>query len=246
MEPVLRPELSRANCRFEKTFVMKFILRSMLALTVFLIAAAMLAQKTTRIIFFGDSITEAGVRPAGFITLIGQALQQKGLSGQFDLVGAGIGGNKVYDLYLRMEEDVLAKNPDLVVVWIGVNDVWHKQSFGTGTDPDKFEKFYTAIIKKLQAKKIKVILCTPTTIGERSDFTNQQDGDLNRYSQIIRNLAKNNDCGLVDLREIFHTYELKNNPENKESGILTLDRVHLNEKGNQLVADSMLPVLTAK
>jgi lysophospholipase L1-like esterase len=56
----------------------------------------------------------------------------------------------VYDLYLRLEEDVLKKRPDVVVIWIGVNDVWHKTILGTGTDADKFEKFYTAIINKLK------------------------------------------------------------------------------------------------
>jgi lysophospholipase L1-like esterase len=206
----------------------------------------MIGQKPKRVVFFGDSITEAGVRPGGYISRLGEALKQKGLTGQYDLIGAGIGGNKVYDLYLRMEEDVLAKTPDIVVIWVGVNDVWHKQSSGTGTDPDKFEKFYTAIIKKLQAGNIRVILCTPSTIGERTDYTNQQDGDLNKYSQIIRSLAKNYHCDLVDLRKIFLDYNLQHNPDNKESGILTVDRVHLNERGNQLVADSMLPVLLQK
>jgi lysophospholipase L1-like esterase len=143
-----------------------------------------------------------------------------------------------------MEDDVLALNPDVVFIWVGVNDVWHKQSFGTGTDPDKFEKFYTAIINKLLDKHIRVILCTPAVIGEKADFTNQQDGDLNAYSQIIRNLAQKWHTGLVDLREVFHNYEQKNNPGNKDSGILTLDKVHLNDAGNQLVAEKMLEALT--
>ncbi|MES1161019.1 MAG: GDSL-type esterase/lipase family protein, partial [Bacteroidota bacterium] len=181
----------------------------------------------------------------GYIVMMKDALTQKGLGSQYDLIGAGIGGNKVYDLYLRMQDDVLAQNPDVVVIWVGVNDVWHKQSYGTGTDPDKFEKFYTAIINKLLDKHIRVILCTPAVIGEKADFTNQQDGDLNAYSQIIRNLAQKWHTGLVDLREIFHNYELKNNPGNKESGVLTLDRVHLNEAGNQLVAEKMLETLTS-
>jgi lysophospholipase L1-like esterase len=51
---------------------------------------------------------------------------------------------------------------------------------------------------------------------------------------------------LVDLRELFHNYELKNNPGNKESGILTVDKVHLNDAGNQLVASAMLDALTAR
>ncbi|MFI5155889.1 MAG: SGNH/GDSL hydrolase family protein [Chitinophagales bacterium] len=222
---------------------MKSFLRSCLLLLCLGIATSMLNQKITRIVFFGDSITQAGVQKGGYITLIGESLQKKGLAENYELIGAGIGGNKVYDLYLRMDDDVLAKNPDVVVIWVGVNDVWHKTSFGTGTDADKFEKFYTAIIKKLQAKNIRVILCTPACIGEKTDYTNQQDGDLNKYSQIIRDLAKKNNCELIDLRKIFLEYNLKNNPENKESGILTSDRVHLNPAGNQQVADKMLEVL---
>ncbi len=225
---------------------MKYIIRCLLFSVLFLTAVSMVNQKPKRIVFFGDSITQAGVSPNGFITKIGEALKQKGLASEYELIGAGIGGNKVYDLYLRMDSDVLVRNPDIVVIWVGVNDVWHKASFGTGTDPDKFERFYTAIIKKLQARNMRVILCTPSTIGEKTDYTNQQDGDLNKYSQIIRDLAKRYNCDLIDLRRIFLDYNLKHNPENKESGILTVDRVHLNEQGNQLVADSMLPVLTGK
>lgn len=202
--------------------------------------------KTQKVIFFGDSITYMGARPGGYIVRMKDALEKKNLGSDFDLVGAGIGGNKVYDLYLRMDDDVLQQNPDIVFIYIGVNDVWHKASYGTGTDADKFEKFYAAIINKLLDRHIKTILVTPAVIGERSDYTNQQDGDLNAYSQIIRNLAQKFHTGLVDLREIFHTYELKNNPSNKESGVLTVDKVHLNDAGNQLVADSMLDALVSK
>ena len=215
-------------------------------LILFISAASLTFQKTTRVVFFGDSITEMGARPGGYITRIQDALSQKGLANQYELIGAGVGGNKVYDLYLRMDDDVLAKKPDVVFIWIGVNDVWHKATSGTGTDPDKFEKFYTAIINKLLDKHIKVILVTPAVIGEKTDVTNQQDGDLNSYSQIVRNLAQKWHCELVDLREIFHNYELQNNPGNADRGILTVDRVHLNEKGNQLVADKMLDVMLAK
>jgi lysophospholipase L1-like esterase len=203
-------------------------------------------SKTQKVIFFGDSITELGAKPGGYIVKMKDALTQRGIGGQYDLVGAGVSANKIYDLYLRMEDDVVSQNPDVVFIWIGVNDVWHKQTFGTGTDADKFEKFYTAIINRLLDKHIRVILVTPAVIGEKNDFTNQQDGDLNAYSQIIRNLAQKWHCGLVDLREIFHNYELKNNPGNKVSGILTADRVHLNPAGNQLVADEMLGVLLQK
>ena len=225
---------------------MRLISRAALLLILFTAAASMTHKRSTRVVFFGDSITQQGAQPGGYIVRLKEALEKAGKSGDYDLIGAGIGGNKVYDLYLRMDDDVLSQKPDVVVIWIGVNDVWHKASSGTGTDADKFEKFYTAIINKLLDKHIKVILCTPAVIGEKTDFTNMQDGDLNAYSQIIRNLAQKFKCGLVDFRETFHNYELKNNPANKESGILTKDRVHLNDAGNQLVADKMLEILDAK
>lgn len=196
-----------------------------------------------KIIFFGDSITQAGVNPGGYITKMNGLVSDAKLADRYELIGAGIGGNKVYDLYLRMEDDVLAKSPDIVVIYVGVNDVWHKRTHGTGTDADKFEKFYNAIIKKLQDKNIKAVLCTPAAIGEKNDNSNELDGDLNHYCNIIRRLAKSNDLPLIDLRKIFMDYNSKFNTDNKESGILTTDRVHLNDKGNQLVADEMWKVL---
>jgi lysophospholipase L1-like esterase len=214
------------------------------ALTVILFAFIPVEKK--KVIFFGDSITEAGVQPGGYITQLREIIKNESKADNFDLIGAGIGGNKVYDLYLRLESDVLSANPDIVVIYIGVNDVWHKQSHGTGTDPDKFERFYLALIKKLKEKNIQVILCTPAVVGEKTDFSNQLDGDLNSYSSIIRKIAATQALQLVDLRKAFLEYNLANNPDNKESGILTTDRVHLNEKGNKLVAEKIWEILKRK
>lgn len=206
----------------------------------FIVAALLTTQDVKKkVIFFGDSITEAGVKPGGYVLKVADLAAKESKSAQYDFIGSGIGGNKVYDLYLRLEDDVLSKNPDVVVIYIGVNDVWHKQSHGTGTDYDKFEKFYNALIKKIQAKGAKIILATPAVVGERTDFSNELDGDLNRYSSLIRSIARNNNLPLVDLRKAFLEYNKANNPENKESGILTTDRVHLNDKGNELVATEM-------
>ncbi|HET9826581.1 MAG TPA: SGNH/GDSL hydrolase family protein [Chitinophagaceae bacterium] len=204
-----------------------------------LFAVPFVPQKKKRVIFFGDSITQQGVDPGGYIARIDSMCKLENKSAGFEFIGSGIGGNKVYDLYLRLDDDVLSKNPDIVVIYIGVNDVWHKTSFGTGTDPDKFEVFYNAILKKLKEKNIRAILCTPAVIGERTDFSNPQDGDMNRYSGIIRSIAQKNSLPLVDLRQKFLDYNKQHNTENKESGVLTRDRVHLNSKGNQLVADEI-------
>ena len=221
---------------------MKF-LSSIMPFAALLLLALINPQKKIKVIFFGDSITQAGVQPNGYITKLDSIIKQSHLPNSVELVGAGIGGNKVYDLYLRMDDDVLSKNPDVVVIYVGINDVWHKASSGTGTDADKFEKFYRAIIKKLQNKNIKVIVCTPSVIGERNDNSNQQDGDLNQYSKIIRAIAKDLSIPVCDLREGFLTYLKTNNPTNAEKEILTSDRVHLNNKGNLFVATQMWPVL---
>lgn len=198
-------------------------------------------KEPKRIVFFGDSITQAGVNADGYVTKIQNQLEKK-FPGQYLSIGSGIGGNKIYDLYLRKEE-MLEHKPDIVVMYIGVNDVWHKSSSGTGTDADKFERFYTKIIDEFKSKNIRVILATPAVIGERHDHSNSQDGDLNHYSNIIRKIAKDKSVDLVDLRNAFMNYSKANNPENLEKGILTTDRVHLNEKGNQFVADEMLKVI---
>jgi len=210
---------------------------------VFIGLTAFTAMQKKKVIFFGDSITAAGVKPGGYIVRIGEMAATEKVGDQYEFVGAGIGGNKVYDLYLRLEDDVLNKNPDIVVIFVGVNDVWHKRSYGTGTDADKFEKFYAALIAKMKARNIKVVLCTPAAIGERTDFSNELDGDLNYYSNIIRGLAKKNDLPLIDLRKSFLEYNKQNNTENKESGILTVDRVHLNDMGNEFVAGQMWKII---
>ena len=212
--------------------------RTLLVITACIFLLALTPQKKIRVIFFGDSITAAAIKPGGFISRI-DSLSKVERNDSYEFLGAGISGNKVYDLYFRLEQDVLSKYPGVVVIFIGVNDVWHKRSSGTGTEPDKFEKFYQAIIDKLKANSIRIILCTPAVIGEKTDNTNEQDGDMNSYSNIVRGLAMKNKLLLVDLRKIFIDYNLKNNPENKDRGILTIDRVHLNGQGNQVVAIAM-------
>ncbi len=211
-------------------------------ITVFIACMFMMSfrgEKKKKIVFFGDSITQAGVDKGGYIDVLQNMITEKGAGDKFELNGAGVSGNKIYDLYLRIEKDVLDKKPDVVVIWVGVNDVWHKSSSGTGTDFDKFGRFYDAVVKKIQQGGAKVIVVTPAAIGEKNDYSNAQDGDLNGYSSWLRKYVKDNGLGLVDLRNIFHEYSLAHNPDNLSKGILTSDGVHLNAKGNALVAEEM-------
>lgn len=220
---------------------MKTILKPLAMLSAFAMILLLSAMnlKPKKIIFFGDSITQAGVKPGGYVDLIKKALDPA----KYEVIGAGIGGNKVYDLYLRMEDDVLNKKPDVVVIYIGVNDVWHKLSSRTGTDYDKFIGFYNALIKKIRNNGARVVLCTPAVIGEKKNNANEMDADLDKYSGAIRDIAAKNNLPLCDLRTIFKTYDAAHNTEDKEKGILTSDGVHLNDKGNQTLADKLLPLV---
>ncbi len=207
-----------------------------MACAIFLLIAMKSNRK--RVVFFGDSITQQGATKAsGYINMLKKQVD----TNKFELIGAGIGGNKVYDLYLRLEEDVLAKKPDLVFIYVGINDVWHKQSSRTGTDYPKYIKFYQALIDKIKATGSKIVLCTPSVIGEKKTGTNELDTELDKYSTGIRELATKNNLPLCDLRKAFTSYEEKNNEQDLEKGILTTDRVHLNDQGNLFVAEQMLP-----
>ena len=199
-----------------------------------------------KVLFFGDSITYNGTSWDGaYINLIAKYAKESEIS-DVEFIGSGVPGDRVTDLYLRLEKDVLSQNPDIVVIFIGVNDIWHKILSGTGTDYKKFGLFYDALVNKLQDQTIQVILCTPTTIGEKTDFTNECDGDLNKYSQWIRDYAEANKIPHVDLRKAFLDFNLKKNMGNMEKGVLTADGVHLKPEGSKLVAKEIWKIVKSE
>jgi lysophospholipase L1-like esterase len=201
-------------------------------------------KKGERIVFLGDSITAGGVSPKGYVTLIKNTLVEKHKDLGIEIIGAGISGNKVPDLQRRLEKDVLAKKPTLVVIYIGINDVWHgEKDPARGTAKDKFEAGLKEIIGKVQGAGARVVLCTPSVIGEKKSGANTLDARLDEYADISRKVAKDTDSPLCDLRKAFVDHLAKNNPDDKERGILTGDRVHLNEAGNKLVAQTILAVI---
>ena len=204
-----------------------------------------------KVIFLGDSITQNAVINSedfkGFISLLEENVNQN-----TELIGKGIGGDKVSDLLTRYKDDVIKLNPDIVFIYIGINDVWHKYDYGTGTDIDLYENGLRQIINDLKENGVEIILCTPTVIGEnKGEFTlvNQfkdietmeiMNNDLDDYSDVIRKLSKEFDTKLLDLRKIFMQYISENNPKNKSKGVLTTDGVHLNNLGSKLIANEMI------
>ncbi len=200
--------------------------------------------KGDRIVFLGDSITQAGAGPKGYVSLIRNAIDEKHKDLGIEVIGAGISGNKVPDLQRRVDKDVIAKKPTIVVIYIGINDVWHgEKDPARGTSPEKFEAGLKEVIGKCTAAGARVVLCTPSVIGEKSDGSNKLDAQLDQYSDISRKVAGELRLTLCDLRKAFMDHLKAHNADQKEAGVLTSDRVHLNDAGNRFVADVMLKSL---
>ena len=194
-----------------------------------------------QVVFLGDSITQSGrTLEFGFINLLEESVDSE----RFNLIGKGVSGDKVSDLLVRYENDVLAQNPDIVFIYIGINDVWHTYDLGKGSDIDFYEKGLRKIIADIKRRGSKIVLCTPTVIGESLTFEDEleskRDRELDAFSGVVRNLSSEFNTEILDLRTIFKDYLIENNKNNSYQDFLTNDGVHLNEAGNKLVADNML------
>jgi lysophospholipase L1-like esterase len=192
-----------------------------------------------KIIFFGDSITLEGDHPGGYVDILRNSLRRDENDTSTVVLGAGIGGNKVPDLLARLENDVLSQSPALVVIYIGINDVWHFTMETGGTPKEQYETGLRDLIARISAAGARTLLCTPSVIGEKVGGGNPQDIMLDQYAEISRTVAASAGVPVCDLRKAFLEYLATHNPENMESGILTRDGVHLNEKGNRFVADQL-------
>lgn len=199
-------------------------------------------QKGERIVFLGDSITEAGGAPDGYVTLVSQVIAKNHAGLGVEVINAGISGHRVPDLEKRLATDVLDKKPTLVVIYIGINDVWHSTQ-GRGTSKADYEAGLQRLIDQIQAVRARVVLCTPSVIGEKSDGSNPLDAMLDEFSAISRRVAVRNQVAILDLRRQFLAHLRANNPGQADQGLLTSDTVHLNPAGNQFVAARMLEAL---
>jgi len=191
-----------------------------------------------KIIFLGDSITQQGYEDSyGYVRVFETEYAEKHPELNLEIIGAGIGGNRVADLQGRLEGDVLSKNPDTVVVYIGINDVWNTAANET---PEQFRAGLEDVIGRILASGARAVLCTPSVIGELKNNANSLDENLDIFSDVSRSVAAENNILLIDLRKAFVDYLADNNPNNLSTGILTTDGVHLNETGNRFVADQIL------
>ena len=198
--------------------------------------------KKERIVFLGDSITAVGVFPGGYVKLTGDKLNELYPDLKITVIGAGVVAHKVPDCQYRLKKDVLDKEPTIVVIYIGINDVWHQKD-NAGVLPKPFETGLRDMIKKINGVGARVILCTPTVIGEKTGGVNRFDKRLDQYAGISRRVAKDTGSQMIDLRKAFVDHIEMYNTTNKAAGVLTTDTVHLNSLGNKLVSALVLEEL---
>ena len=188
-----------------------------------------------RIVFLGDSITQAGSRPGGYVDLLRESIARFSGPSGVEVIASGISGDRVPNCLARLEGDVLSHRPSWVVVYAGVNDVWHSTR-GEGTDAEEFRESLHEIVNRCQDHGARVCLATLGLIGEKTDGSNSFDAQHDAYSDIVREVADLSDSYLVDLRIELLSHLRKINPGGRPHSIITTDGVHLNALGNQFVA----------
>jgi lysophospholipase L1-like esterase len=187
-----------------------------------------------KIAFLGDSITQGGMGPTGYVSLVVSGLKANGIN--VGCIGAGISGHKSNQMLERLERDVIAKKPDWMTLSCGVNDVWHGEK---GVPLDKYKENITAIVDRAQAAGIKVMLLTATVIGE--DVGNDNNKKLIPYTDFLRQLAKEKGCLLADLNaDMQKGLEAGEKAGKKRGNMLTSDGVHMNVWGNQVMAAGII------
>jgi isoamyl acetate esterase len=193
-----------------------------------------------RILFFGDSLTELAGKEQpkkfvtkGYVRLVREALQAAHKDKAIEVDWVATGGHTVPDLLKRVDRDVIARKPTVVVIQIGCNDARRipKATFQIGLEE---------LIDRLQKAGIRVVQCTLTSVGEKHDGTNKDDPRLEEFAEVQRQVARAKQVPLNDLRKAFVAHWKEHNPDNKASGILTYDGNHFNDAGHRFVAGQML------
>lgn len=199
-------------------------------------------QTQKRLVFIGDSITEAGRFEdkegigSGYVKTIYDYLVITDPTHYPKVINRGISGNRISDLQIRWDEDVIKLNPDYVSISIGVNDVW-RQLDNPGLEqvsPERFESIYRELLTEIKEKTNAVIfLMEPTVIEENVNAPGNIK--LKEYVYIVQHLADKYDAILVPTHQAFLQY-LRSNPIHR----LTTDGVHMNARGDMLMAKTWI------
>lgn len=194
-----------------------------------------------RIAFMGDSITQYGQGPCGYVSLVMKGLEIVGVKAE--RIDAGIGGHRSVEMLERIDRDVLDKKPQWMTFSCGVNDVWHRWIRpGYGVPLDAYRKNVSAIFDKCDAAGVKVIVLTPTMITENED--DEKNIALEPYNEYLRAEAKRRGYRLADLNRAERA-GLKRLRAEKPGNFFryTLEGVHMKYAGDCMMAWGVLEAM---
>jgi acyl-CoA thioesterase-1 len=203
-------------------------------------------SRDSRWIFIGDSITDSGRRQcpeavgSGYVRDVRDWLRASVPALAPQVLNKGISGNTISDLQRRWEVDVIACEPQLVSIKIGINDVWHGLTgAGEGTSIEKFREIYADILGRFRTAypEATIVLCEPSVIWPPAPAEGNQM--LEPYVEAIRDAAV--DFGVRDVVPLHRIFE-KAGSERPDIEWAP-DGVHPSPSGHMLIARSWLACL---
>jgi len=208
-------------------------------------------KKGAKLVFIGDSITDAGRnRPIaeglfdplgkGYVNivsgLIGAACPELGIR----IVNVGSGGDTVRSLKARWQTDVLDLKPDWLCVMIGINDVWRQFDIPLITEShvylDEYQETLSKLVSKTRPKLKGLVLMSPYFIEP-----NEKDAmraTMDKYGAAMKKIAAKNNAIFVDVQEAFNEILKHCHP-----AALAWDRIHPNIPGHSVIARSFLKAI---
>lgn len=200
-----------------------------------------------KILFFGDSITDAnrnresdstlGGYGLGFVRSVAGTLMCEAPD-KYQIINRGIGGHRLVDLYARVKIDCWNLQPDVLNILIGVNDVWHEIAAKNGVEIDRFENVYRMMLQETKQRlpNTKIIICEPFILNGK--VTQEQYDEflaVKEYAKVAKKIAEKFDCYFLPLQAKIDAFAGKYGVEACLS-----DGVHPAIGGAQLIANEWL------
>lgn len=190
-----------------------------------------------KIFFQGDSITDAGRDRSDNHLLAGYSSFVKQLLGDHnEYVNYGISGDTSRDVLRRHEQEFLKEKPDVLVLMIGVNDVWRNADHIVEAMTTS-EEFIDNVVKTLEISKrinhnVKIVLLEPYLLPGPNRVYELGFDLYKKNIALLRKYAK----PLVDQYVILQDYIFA---KGEEGVTLTIDGVHPNEEGQKYIAQQV-------
>jgi len=170
-----------------------------------------LLKSGQRFVLIGDSITDAGRFDDmekigyGYVRLFRDFCWSRYPELRFDIVNRGISGDTIRHLEQRWTRDVIAERPDVLLISIGVNDVWRQLQEPLNPEQvllDEFINTYRRLLVRTHDKLgCKLLLCEATIIGESRDAPHNTIVDV--YNECIAGLAEEFGALMVPMNGAF-------------------------------------------